>query len=614
MLGAAPPDAAGSAPPPMSRPYVVPQRRQQATQPQYEHVEYQQQVQGALLADPRCWGSTGAPSCAPSWASMSGLSPESLSPCSGPRPPLPPCGRGLTPGGWSPEEQDAMVCKLLLPNHVAGGIIGEHGTVIRELEMQTYAKLRMSPKGAFFPCTRERICVATGTFPAVRDCIHALMDRLHSPRQNGKEFSKPKVMTRLAVPRTSVSALMGRNGANMKAMWNRADCVITVSPQAEGFNERIVGISGALDNSKRAVTEVLSKIYAETPRQEMSTEIEYEVDLPPDAWDSQRGGEPRNEDRLLIRPEDVGRYEKRELIEYLLDAAPRKIVSQYNLLGQLKNVIKSKSTAELKQAVQDTWDWRWQGYSKEEVDEIVSAQYEMCEPAKPKAVPLKPGLVTSEPLKPGLVAHPQPPQPGPAEPAAGLASSSSLAQAQASTAAAFAPPPPQEADTSGGRELAVAPAGLQDAEGTDLGDALESAAPPPGAATLAAPAAPTREDPAAAEPLLPAAVAALVSQTIFRPPSPPWEQQPQPPPQPAEAEPPRPVGAGALGAPAQGAAEEAGGPPPSPERLGAGEVLGLPWWQALVQWFAGPDAACPAAAPQQRRACKCKCGLLGIEL
>jgi len=227
--------------------------------------------------------------------------------------------------------------------------------VIRQIELASGARLRVSPKGGCFPGTKERTCVATGTFFAVKDCTHALMDRVHS-RKNGKD----RVLTRLSVPRSAVSSLIGRNGTTMKSMCERSHCVITISPTVENFSERLVSIAGPLENSKRAALEVLSRIRND-PHVHENTQIEYDVSLPPDAWDA-HAGHPVNEDRLLIRPEDVDKYEKRELVEYLREAAPRKIVLEYRLLGDIKNVVKARSTTELRRAVKKTLQKTAVGY------------------------------------------------------------------------------------------------------------------------------------------------------------------------------------------------------------------------------------------------------------
>ena len=56
--------------------------------------------------------------------------------------------------------------KLLVPDRLAGAIIGKGGSGIVELETQSGCALRLSASGVYFPGTSERVMVVGAPEPA----------------------------------------------------------------------------------------------------------------------------------------------------------------------------------------------------------------------------------------------------------------------------------------------------------------------------------------------------------------------------------------------------------------------------------------------------------------
>ena len=85
--------------------------------------------------------------------------------------------------------------------------------------------------------------------------------------------------------------------------------------------------------------------------------IEYTKHQPLGSW-SEKGMEPRDKKVTLIHPSEADNYTKRELIEYLHEAAPRDMVTYLGLFGNWRNVVKAKSVNEIHDAVAETWQRR----------------------------------------------------------------------------------------------------------------------------------------------------------------------------------------------------------------------------------------------------------------
>ncbi|CAK9072767.1 unnamed protein product [Durusdinium trenchii] len=89
---------------------------------------------------------------------------------------------------------------------------------------------------------------------------------------------------------------------------------------------------------------------------------------------------------LFLRPAQT--KSKRELIEYLMQTAPRDMLARLRLLGTVKNAVKSKTQAEMLEAVKEVWRLR----ARDNVEILQN-----CDNLE-KPLPMQPGLLT-----PGLV-------------------------------------------------------------------------------------------------------------------------------------------------------------------------------------------------------------------
>lgn len=260
-----------------------------------------------------------------------------------------------TPAYWPAEETSLLgpkFCKLLVPNFVAGAIIGRDGVMIGEIEFASQCQVRVSAPGKYFPGTTDRICIIGGTMAALANCI----DRVLRCLQDISPNSGRPLMVKLAVPNSAISGLIGHQGDAVKKLSGTTGCRINASPRVANFQERLVMIAGAYESLVKATMSVVQSIQSD-PHLRQHLLISYDMQLPLGTW---AGNKAQAADPTvpLINPSQIARYTKRELIEYLQKAAPQEILLRYSIFGSIKNTVKSKGTGELVAAVTETWEVR----------------------------------------------------------------------------------------------------------------------------------------------------------------------------------------------------------------------------------------------------------------
>eukprot|EP00971_Amphidinium_carterae_P018869 371709-Amphidinium_carterae.1 len=241
---------------------------------------------------------------------------------------------------------------MLMPNHIAGAIIGKDGKNIGEIEKKTNCELQVSASGQHYPGTNDRIIVMGGQLSGLEECVRMVLEKLCPPGpQTGRQL-----LTKIAVPSSAVSMIIGHHGEAVKRTSCSTSCKINVSSRVKGFQERIVLIAGESDNLIDAVLQICREIQRDTHLKE-HVSSSYSVTLPLGVWSGEKAkaAEP---DVPIIRPSDGHKYTKRDLIKYLHSAAPRDILMKYSLLGNIKNTVKGNSTANLLSAVKETFEIR----------------------------------------------------------------------------------------------------------------------------------------------------------------------------------------------------------------------------------------------------------------
>ncbi|KAJ1435809.1 K-like proteiny domain [Sesbania bispinosa] len=185
------------------------------------------------------------------------------------------------PKSTSPDsEEKPTYVRFLVSNSAAGSVIGKGGSTITDFQAQSGARIQLSRNHEFFPGTTDRIIMVSGAINeilrAVELILSKLLNELHSEDDNDAE---PKTKVRLIVPNGSCGGIIGKGGATIRSFIEDSRAGIKISPQDNNYygqNDRLVTLTGTLDEQMRAIDLIVSKL-AEDPQysQSMNSPFSY---------------------------------------------------------------------------------------------------------------------------------------------------------------------------------------------------------------------------------------------------------------------------------------------------------------------------------------------------
>eukprot|EP00916_Digyalum_oweni_P003868 GHVL01006858.1.p1 GENE.GHVL01006858.1~~GHVL01006858.1.p1 ORF type:complete len:349 (+),score=65.45 GHVL01006858.1:47-1093(+) len=151
--------------------------------------------------------------------------------------------------------------KLLVNNIAAGSIIGKNGSEIAAIEQNTGVFIKLSPAGKYYPTTQERVVVMGGTEENLIAGLHLIMAKVSSSMASTDEPSALKC--RLIVPNSAVSCIIGRQGQSIKQLQEQTGARAQISQRDDNMKERIVNISGNMQQIISAVSTISSAIQSD---------------------------------------------------------------------------------------------------------------------------------------------------------------------------------------------------------------------------------------------------------------------------------------------------------------------------------------------------------------
>ncbi|XP_030451022.1 protein BTR1 isoform X1 [Syzygium oleosum] len=154
--------------------------------------------------------------------------------------------------------------RFLVSNAAAGSVIGKGGSTITDFQSQSGARIQLSRNQEFFPGTTDRIIMISGQIDDVLRAVELILSKLLSEihLEEGNDVD-PKTKVRLIVPNSFCGGIIGKGGATIKSFIEESQAGIKISPQDNnyyGLNDRLVTVTGTLDEQMRAVDLILSKL------------------------------------------------------------------------------------------------------------------------------------------------------------------------------------------------------------------------------------------------------------------------------------------------------------------------------------------------------------------
>ena len=191
-----------------------------------------------------------------------------------------------TSGGTGGGIKGSVFLKLLVPDRLAGVIIGRAGSGIGELEQETGASMRLSGSRIYFPGTSERVMVAGGETPSIEKLIALLVSKLNEPAE-----SSPQVTFRMILTNSACSCIIGKGGDVIKSISAQTGCTIRASDRVEtASSERIVDIrSQNIANVVAAAREITHRIQEDVSFKELAPILNYFQPAPAAGGEGQGG-------------------------------------------------------------------------------------------------------------------------------------------------------------------------------------------------------------------------------------------------------------------------------------------------------------------------------------
>jgi len=171
--------------------------------------------------------------------------------------------------------------KLLVPNYVAGALLGKGGTLLPDLKSDYQVDIRLSGGNDYYPGTDERIVVITGDADRICELNDLIMEKLHDP---GRDSSMKNISidsdraekVKIVLTDGAAGLLIGRGGSTIQGIQKESRACISVAmpERATVFGERVVTVSGNIDERTEACRQIIKKI-AEEPTNMTNNKTQY---------------------------------------------------------------------------------------------------------------------------------------------------------------------------------------------------------------------------------------------------------------------------------------------------------------------------------------------------
>ncbi|CAN1258264.1 Protein BTR1 [Linum perenne] len=185
--------------------------------------------------------------------------------------------------------------KFLVSNAAAGSVIGKGGATINDFQSQSGARIQLSRNFEFFPGTSDRIIMISGNIDDVLKAMDLVLAKLLSELHTEDDVdAEPRMKVRLIVPNGSCGSIIGKGGAIIKSFIEESQAGIKISPLDHNFyglNDRLVTLTGTLDEQMRAIDLILSKLIDDSHySQNMHAPFSYVAAYNPVSYPGQNGG------------------------------------------------------------------------------------------------------------------------------------------------------------------------------------------------------------------------------------------------------------------------------------------------------------------------------------
>jgi len=165
--------------------------------------------------------------------------------------------------------------KILIPNHIAGKLIGKGGSNINELESTYNASIQVSPNKEFYPGTEERIVTISAEVEQIIEFCNNMIENVLVDKTPDRMYSG-NVDFKIVITNVAVGLVMGKGGSVIKVIQDESHAKINIAKQDESsvHGERLLRISGGIEQQMTACSQIIERMSAE-PMKMSNSNLKY---------------------------------------------------------------------------------------------------------------------------------------------------------------------------------------------------------------------------------------------------------------------------------------------------------------------------------------------------
>jgi len=156
---------------------------------------------------------------------------------------------------------DMPMLKFLIPNFMAGKLIGKGGTNIGDLQSKFNANIQISPNKEFYPGTTERILTVSADIDHIVEFCNYIISEIDD---DDKPDKSPNVKQEIKLVFSNVAAglVIGKGGATIKAIQTESNgSWINISKKEESITgERVLVVTGDKEQCTAACKQVIENM------------------------------------------------------------------------------------------------------------------------------------------------------------------------------------------------------------------------------------------------------------------------------------------------------------------------------------------------------------------
>jgi len=170
--------------------------------------------------------------------------------------------------------------KFLVPNFMAGKLIGKGGSNIGELQSKFDASIQISPNREFYPGTTDRIVSISAGIVQIIAFTNHLISLVQEEERSDRNNPQLKPEVRIVVSNIAAGLVIGKGGASIKAI--QSECIgarINLSKKEESVSgERVLVVSG--DGAARvAACKQIIEVMAAEPDKMSNNNLKYSQNM-----------------------------------------------------------------------------------------------------------------------------------------------------------------------------------------------------------------------------------------------------------------------------------------------------------------------------------------------